>query len=97
MTNRLLVRSQTQRATVGQQRPPRILAFGIIGLAGVPLLGLLAVPVLIGTNTFFAATAGCSGQQAGTAGQPAGGAPAKPIPPHYPYWHKPGGAPDRLA
>jgi cell wall-associated NlpC family hydrolase len=88
MTNRLLVRSQTQRAAVGQQRPPRILAFGIIGLAGVLLLGLLAVPILIGTNMFFAASAGCSGQQAGTTGQPAGGARAKSIPANYLYWYK---------
>jgi cell wall-associated NlpC family hydrolase len=60
----------------------------IIGIAGILLLGLLAVPVLVGTNLFFAASAGCSGQQAGTAGQPPAGAKAKTIPADYLYWYK---------
>jgi cell wall-associated NlpC family hydrolase len=51
-------------------------------------LGLLAVPILIGTNAFFAASAGCSGQQTGTAGQPAPSARAKSIPADYLYWYK---------
>jgi cell wall-associated NlpC family hydrolase len=96
MTNRLLtrsqtqqvIRSQTQQVTAEQQRAPRILVFGLIGLVGVVLLGLLAVPILIGTNMFFAASAGCSGQQVGTTGQPAGGARAKSIPANYLYWYK---------
>ena len=61
---------------------------GIIGLVAVVGLGLLAVPILIGTNAFFAASAGCSGQQTGTAGQPAGSAKAKSIPANYLYWYK---------
>ena len=60
----------------------------IIGVAGILLLGLLAVPVLVGTNLFFAASAGCSGQQTGTAGQPPAGAKAKSIPADYLYWYK---------
>ena len=61
---------------------------GIVGLVGVVGLGLLAVPILIGTNAFFATGAGCSGQQTGTAGQPAGSAKANSIPANYLYWYK---------
>ena len=68
--------------------PPRILIAGIIGLAGIVLLGLLAVPVMVGTNLFFAASAGCSGQQAGTAGQPPAGPKAGSIPAGYLFWYK---------
>ena len=95
MTNRLLVRSETRQSTTTtlqsttrEQRAPRILVLGIIGLAGVVGLGLLAVPIMIGTNAFFAASAGCSGQQTGTAGQPAPSAKAKSIPADYLYWYK---------
>jgi peptidoglycan DL-endopeptidase CwlO len=68
--------------------PPRILVAGIIGLAGIVLLGLLAVPAIMGTSLFFAASAGCSGQQAGTAGQPAAGPKAGSIPADYLFWYK---------
>jgi peptidoglycan DL-endopeptidase CwlO len=90
MTNRLLTRYETKTppGSVREQRAPRILVFGIIGLVGVVGLGLLAVPVLIGTNAFFASSAGCSGQQTGTAGQPAGSAKAKSIPANYLFWYK---------
>ena len=88
MTNRLLTRTETTVST-REQRAPRILVFGIIGLAGVMGLGLLAVPILIGTNAFFAASAGCSGQQTGTVGQPTGSAKAtRGIPANYLYWYK---------
>jgi peptidoglycan DL-endopeptidase CwlO len=88
MTNRLLIRTETTVST-REQRAPRILVFGIIGLVGVVGLGLLAVPILIGTNAFFAANAGCSGQQTGTVGQPAGSAKATGgIPANYLYWYK---------
>src|SRR5580693_7616565 len=69
MTNKLLIRTETKPSTTREQRAPRILVVGIIGLFAVVGLGLLAVPILIGTNAFFAASAGCSGQQTGTAGQ----------------------------
>src|SRR3984893_6091792 len=90
MTNRLIVRTetQTQPGTARERRAPRILVFGIIGLVGVVGLGLLAVPILVGTNAFFAATAGCSGQQTGTAGQPPAGAKAKSIPSNFLFWYK---------
>ena len=88
MTSRLLFRSETKQAATTQQRAPQILVIGIIGLAGIVLLGLLAVPVLVGTDMFFAASVGCSGQQAGTAGQPPAGAKAKSIPADYLYWYK---------
>jgi cell wall-associated NlpC family hydrolase len=65
-----------------------VLIFGIVGLAGIMGLGLLAVPILIGSNEFFAASAGCSGQQTGTAGQPAGSAKANAIPANYLFWYK---------
>jgi cell wall-associated NlpC family hydrolase len=90
MSTRLLFQSVTKQATVGRQQngSHKILVPVIIGVAGIVLLGLLAVPVLIGTNLFFAAGAGCSGQQTGTAGQPAAGAKAKTIPAGYLYWYK---------
>src|SRR6266581_1810549 len=88
MTNRLLIRTETQQGTTRQQRAPRILVLGIIGLFAVVGLGLLAVPILVGTNAFFAASAGCSGQQTGTAGQPPGGTKAKSIPADYLSWYK---------
>ncbi len=88
MTSRLLEKKQV---TAGPQQPGgshRILILVIIGIAGLLLLGLLAVPVLVGTDLFFAASAGCSGQQTGTVGQPAAGAKAKTIPADYLYWYK---------
>jgi cell wall-associated NlpC family hydrolase len=91
MTTRLSSRPGTGQTTTGPGRSgisPRILVAGIIGLAGVVLLGLLAVPVLVGTNLFFAASAGCSGQQAGTAGQPPAGPQARSIPAGYLFWYK---------
>ncbi len=90
MTNKLIIRTETrtQPGTGREQRAPRILVIGIIGLVGVVGLGLLAVPILIGTNAFFAASAGCSGQQTGTAGQPAGSPKANSIPANYLYWYK---------
>jgi cell wall-associated NlpC family hydrolase len=86
MSTRLLFRSDPKQATVGQSH--KILVPIIIGVAGLVLLGLLAVPVLIGTNLFFAARAGCSGQQTGTAGQPPAGAKAKSLPANYLFWYK---------
>ena len=89
MANRLLTRTETtQQGTTREQRAPRILVLGIIGLIAVVGLGLLAVPILIGTNAFFAASAGCSGQQTGTAGQPPAGAKAKSIPSNFLFWYK---------
>jgi peptidoglycan DL-endopeptidase CwlO len=88
MTNRLLIRTETRQNTTRQQRAPRILIIGIVGLGAILGLGLLAVPMLVGTNAFFAAGAGCSGQQTGTAGQPPVGAKAKSIPADYLTWYK---------
>jgi len=89
MTNKLLVRTETtQQSTTRQQRAPRILVLGIIGLFAILGLGLLAVPIMVGTNAFFAASAGCSGQQTGTAGQPPVSASAKGIPANYLFWYK---------
>jgi cell wall-associated NlpC family hydrolase len=88
MTNKLLIRTETQPSTGRQQRAPRILVLGIIGVFAILGLGLLAVPILVGTNAFFAANAGCSGQQTGTAGQPPAGAKAKSIPSNFLFWYK---------
>jgi peptidoglycan DL-endopeptidase CwlO len=98
MSSRLLfqsLREQREQATARQHQlggSYRILVPVIIGVAGLLLLGLLAVPILIGTDLFFAAGAGCSGQQTGTAGQPNAGAKAKTIPATYLFWYKKVGA-----
>jgi peptidoglycan DL-endopeptidase CwlO len=90
MTSRLLFQPERKQAPVPPHQPTehRILIPVIIGVAGLLLLGLMAVPVLVGTNLFFAASAGCSGQQTGTAGQPTAGAKAKAIPANYLFWYK---------
>jgi peptidoglycan DL-endopeptidase CwlO len=88
MTNRLLGRPEQQQAGDSGPHMPRILVIGIIGLVGIVGLGLLAVPILIGTNAFFAASAGCSGQQTGTTGQPTAGAKAKSIPANFLSWYQ---------
>src|ERR1700749_250948 len=89
MTNKLLIRTETtQPSSTRQPRAPRILVVGIIGLFAIVGLGLLAVPILVGTNAFFAASAGCSGQQTGTGGQPPVSADAKGIPSNYLFWYK---------
>jgi peptidoglycan DL-endopeptidase CwlO len=90
MTSRLLFQPEKKQAPVPPHQPTqhRILIPVIIGVAGLLLLGLMAVPVLVGTNLFFAASAGCSGQQTGTAGQPTAGAKAKAIPANYLFWYK---------
>src|ERR1700735_539618 len=90
MTNRLLFQPERKQAPVPPDQPTqhRILIPVIIGVAGLLLLGLMAVPVLVGTNLFFAATAGCSGQQTRGVGQPTAGAKAKAIPANYLFWYK---------
>ena len=91
MSSRLLFQSETKQATLRQQQhggSHRILILGIIAASGLVFLGLLAVPVLIGTNLFFAAGAGCSGQQTGTAGQPTAGPKANTIPANYLHWYQ---------
>jgi peptidoglycan DL-endopeptidase CwlO len=58
-------------------------------LLGVGLLALLSVPILIGSDMFFGAGAGCSGQQTGITGQPPAGPKAKSaIPADYLYWYQ---------
>ncbi len=88
MANRLLTRTDTPPGTPREQRAPRLLVIGIIGLIAVVGVGLLAVPILIGASSFFATNANCSGQQTGTAGQPPAGAKAKSIPSSYLFWYK---------
>ncbi len=90
MTTKLLSRPETRPTALPPHQPSRsrILVPVIIGIAALGLLSLLAVPAVIGTNLFFAAGAGCSGQQTGTTGQPPAGTKAKAIPANYLYWYK---------
>src|SRR6202041_2660010 len=91
MSSRLLFQPDRKQAPVPPQQSggsPRILIMVIIGVAGLLFLGLLAVPALVGTDLFFAAGAGCSGQQTGTVGQPPAGAKARAIPADYLSWYK---------
>ena len=90
MTTKLLSRPETQPFARPPHQPSRsrILVPVIIGIAALGLLSLLAVPAVVGTNLFFAAGAGCSGQQTGATGQPPAGTKAKAIPADYLYWYK---------
>jgi peptidoglycan DL-endopeptidase CwlO len=90
MTTKLLSRPETWPSALPPHQPSRsrILVPVIIGIAALGLLSLLAVPAVVGTNLFFAAGAGCSGQQTGTTGQPPAGSKAKAIPADYLYWYK---------
>ena len=90
MTTKLLSRPETQPFALPPHQPSRsrILVPVIIGIAALGLLSLLAVPAVVGTNLFFAAGAGCSGQQTGATGQPLAGTKAKAIPADYLYWYK---------
>jgi peptidoglycan DL-endopeptidase CwlO len=73
----------------GERRLSRLAIGGVVGVVGMLLIGMLAVPILIGSDMFFAATAGCSGEQSGTVGQPPAGAKAKGgIPATYLYWYQ---------
>ena len=90
MTTKLLSRPETPPSALPLHQPSRsrILVPVIIGIAALGLLSLLAVPAVVGTNLFFAAGAGCSGQQTGATGQPPAGTKAKAIPADYLYWYK---------
>jgi cell wall-associated NlpC family hydrolase len=98
MTTRLVARTETRQAqrqagpgvqpSPRQQRAPRILILGILGFFGILLLALLAVPILVGANMFYAASNGCSGQQTGTTGQPAASEKARSIPADFLHWYK---------
>jgi cell wall-associated NlpC family hydrolase len=83
-----MIRNETKQGSPRDQRAPRVLILGIIGLVAIMGVGLLAVPILIGSNAFFAASANCSGQQTGTTGQPTGSAKAGGIPANYLFWYK---------
>jgi peptidoglycan DL-endopeptidase CwlO len=90
MTSKLVFRPQTTRVTAGPQPggSPRMVVAVVLAVVAICLLGLVAVPILVGADLFFAASAGCSGQQSGTAGQPPAGAKATAIPAEYLYWYK---------
>ena len=88
MTNRLIERFQPQEVVTDSGRTSRLLILGVVGIVGMLMLGLLAIPMLIGTNLFFASSAGCSGQQTGTAGQAPASPKAKGIPANYLSWYQ---------
>jgi cell wall-associated NlpC family hydrolase len=90
MTTRLFVRRETPPVSPSprESRAPRVVVLGILGLVGLLLLGLMAVPLLVGANMFFAVSAGCSGQQTGTTGQPTASGKAKSIPANYLFWYQ---------
>jgi peptidoglycan DL-endopeptidase CwlO len=88
VSTRLLFETRREETETGQG-VSRTTVFVIIGAAGMLLLGLLAIPFMIGSDMFFAANAGCSGEQTGTVGQPPAGAKAKnSIPANYLYWYQ---------
>jgi cell wall-associated NlpC family hydrolase len=60
---------------------------GIIGLAGVVILGLLVVPVLLGAGMLVTSN-NCQGQQAAAVSQPAPGPKAGSIPSDYLSWYR---------
>jgi peptidoglycan DL-endopeptidase CwlO len=85
---RLLFETRREE-TQTRQGVSRTTVFVIIGVAGMLLLGMLAIPLMIGSDMFFAANSGCSGEQTGTVGQPPAGAKAKnSIPANYLYWYQ---------
>jgi cell wall-associated NlpC family hydrolase len=87
MTSRLLF--ERREETVTGQGIPRKTIVIVIGVVGTLLLAMLAVPFMIGSDMFFAANAGCSGEQTGTVGQPPAGAKAKnSIPADYLHWYQ---------
>ena len=87
MSTRLLF--ERREETTASQGIPRKTVIVIIGVSGILLLAMLAVPLMIGSDMFFAANAGCSGEQTGTVGQPPAGANAKDsIPADYLHWYQ---------
>jgi peptidoglycan DL-endopeptidase CwlO len=88
MSTRLLFDTRREQTTT-RQGVSRTTVIVIIGVAGILLLAMLAIPFMIGSDMFFAANAGCSGQQTGTVGQPPAGAKAKnSIPADYLHWYQ---------
>jgi peptidoglycan DL-endopeptidase CwlO len=88
VSTRLLFETRREQAVTGQGIPRKTVIV-IIGVVGVLLLAMLAVPLMIGSDMFFAANAGCSGEQTGTVGQPTAGAKAKnTIPANYLHWYQ---------
>jgi cell wall-associated NlpC family hydrolase len=86
---RLLFETRREQTKTGQQGIPRKTIVVVIGVAGILFMALLAVPLMIGSDMFFAASAGCSGEQTGTVGQPPAGAKAKnSIPADYLHWYQ---------
>jgi peptidoglycan DL-endopeptidase CwlO len=89
MSTRLLFETRRDETVTGQRGIPRLTMVIIVGAAGILLLALLAVPIMIGSDMFFAANAGCSGEQTGTVGQPPAGSKAKnSIPADFLRWYQ---------
>ncbi|HEY1622791.1 MAG TPA: C40 family peptidase [Streptosporangiaceae bacterium] len=89
MSTRLLFDTRREESGTTRQGVPPKVVIVVIGVVGILLLAMLAVPFMIGSDMFFAANAGCSGQQSGTVGQPPAGAKAKnSIPADYLHWYQ---------
>jgi cell wall-associated NlpC family hydrolase len=88
VSTRLLFDTRREETGTGQGIPRKTIIV-VIGVAGILLMAMLAVPLMIGSDMFFAANAGCSGDQTGTVGQPPAGAKAKnSIPSDYLHWYQ---------
>jgi peptidoglycan DL-endopeptidase CwlO len=89
VSTRLLFETRREETRTDQQGIPRKTIIVVIGVAGILLMAMLAVPLMIGSDMFFAANAGCSGEQTGTVGQPPAGTKAKnSIPADYLHWYQ---------
>jgi cell wall-associated NlpC family hydrolase len=88
VSTRLLFETRREDTST-RQGVPRKTVIVVIGVVGVLLLAMVAVPLMIGSDMFFAANAGCSGEQTGTVGQPPAGPKAKnSIPANYLHWYQ---------
>jgi len=88
VSGRLLFETRRDQAGTGNGVPRKTIIV-VIGITGMLLLAMLAVPLMIGADMFFAINAGCSGDQTGTLGQPAAGAKAtSSIPANYLHWYQ---------
>jgi cell wall-associated NlpC family hydrolase len=88
VSTRLLFDTRREQTTT-RQGVPRTTVIVVVGVVGILLLATLAIPFMIGSDMFFAANAGCSGEQTGTVGQPPAGAKAKnSIPADYLNWYQ---------
>ncbi|HLK00588.1 MAG TPA: C40 family peptidase [Streptosporangiaceae bacterium] len=90
MSRMLLERRERREVGVTSKRDSRsrLVWLAVVGGSGLVMLALLAVPFIVGSDMFFASTAGCSGQKTGTVGQPPASGHAGTIPADYLHWYQ---------